>query len=122
MRKRTISYCVDILFWLVVSLLPVLFYVIQPLAYELTSAQDTLPSFAQTMATFGINDTNYLYVALMDIFGSDGLMPFLSSDSVVVLYLSYFILIQLLHVFVDFVLFIPRLGHKWLEKLTHTEN
>lgn len=122
MRKRTISYLVDVIFWLVVSLLPVLFFVIQPLAYELTSSSDTLPSFAQTMATFGINDTNYLYVAIMDIFGEQGIMPFFSSDSVVVLYLSYFILIQLLHVFVDFVLFIPRLAHKWLEKLTHTEN
>lgn len=122
MRKRSISYLIDAGFWLIVSLLPVLFYMIQPLAYELTSASDTLPTFAQTMATFGINNTNYLYVAIMDIFGDQGLMPFFSSDSVVVLYLSYFILIQLLHVFVDFVLFIPRLAHKWLEKLTHTEN
>lgn len=122
MRKRSISYLIDAGFWLIVSLLPVLFYMIQPLAYELTSASDTLPTFAQTMATFGINNTNYLYVAIMDIFGDQGLMPFFSSDSVVVLFLSYFILIQLLHVFVDFVLFIPRLAHKWLEKLTHTEN
>lgn len=119
MRKRTISHVVDCAFWFIVSMLPIVFYVIQPLAYELTSVSEVLPTFSETMATFGINDTNYIYVAIMDIFGESGLMPFFSSGSSVVLFLSYFILIQLLHVFVDFVLFIPRLAHKWLAKLTH---
>lgn len=123
MRKKTINRLVDSGFWLIIALLPVIFYVVQPLAYELTTTNEVLPSFNDVMATFGMDSSNIIYTSLMDIFGKDGIMPFFgTTSSAVVLYLSYFVIVQLLHVFIDFVLFIPRLSHKWLAKLTNTED
>lgn len=123
MRKKTLSRIVDSVFWLIIALLPVIFFVVQPLAYELTTTAEVLPSFSDVMATFGMDNSNIIYTSLMDIFGTDGILPFFgTSSSAVVLYLSYFVIVQLLHVFIDFVLFIPRLSHKWLGKITNTED
>lgn len=121
MRKRTLLNLADQIFWLLVALMPLLLYAFQFLAYELTSVSEQLPSFYVFMQNFGIGDFAITYTVLDDLFGVNGILPLLEADSVVLLFLSYFATVQIVHLAVDFILFIPRLSHKWLEKLTCNE-
>lgn len=122
MRKRTISNLADQIFWLLVALMPLVLYGIQFLAYELTVVSSDLPTFLEYMQNFGLSTTSVCYTALQELFGSTGVLPlFASGDNAVVLFLSYFVTVQIVHLAVDFLLFIPRLSHKWLEKMTCTE-
>lgn len=121
MRKRTISNLADHIFWLIVALMPLLLYAIQFLAYEFATSSEQLPTFYVFLQDFGIADFAITYTVLDDIFGATGILPLLEADSVVLLYLSYFSTVEIVHLAVDFILFIPRLSHKWLEKLTCNE-
>lgn len=118
MRKKTISNLVDHAYWLLVAILPILVYAFTCLSYELSTSSDTLPTFAQMLSDFGILETSICYTVLSDIFGSSGILPLFASDSVVLLFLSYFVTVEIVHLAVDFLLFIPRLSHKWMEKVT----
>lgn len=122
MRKRTMSAIADHLYWLFVALLPLVCYLIQFLSYELTSVTDSLPTFLSFMQSFGISTDSVIYSVLDDLFGASGILPMFSAGSnAVLLYLSYFVMVQIIHLAVDFLVFIPRLSHKWMEKLTCTE-
>ncbi len=122
LRKRTISNLADQIFWLLVALLPLVLYGLQFLAYDLTVVSSDLPTFLDYMQNFGLSTTSVCYTALQELFGSNGVLPlFVSGDNAVVLFLSYFVAVQIVHLAVDFLLFIPRLSHKWLEKITCTE-
>lgn len=121
MRKKTISNLADHIFWLLVALLPLIIYGFTALSYELTSASETLPSLMDYLNDFGISTSAITYTALNDIFGATGILPLFNTDSVVLLYLSYFVTAEIVHLAVDFLLFIPRLSHKWMEKITCTE-
>lgn len=122
MRKRTMSAIADHFYWLLVSLLPLLCYLIQFLSYELTTVTDSLPTFLTYMQSFGISTDSIIYSVLGDLFGAGGILPMFSAGSnAVLLYLSYFVMVQIIHLAVDFLVFIPRLSHKWMEKLTCTE-
>lgn len=121
MRKRTIRNLVDEFFWLAVALMPLLLYALQFLAYELTSASEQLPTFLVYMGEYGVSDTSITYTVLNDIFGATGILPLFKDNSVVLLFLSYFTTVEIVHLAVDFILFIPRLSHKWLGQLTFVE-
>lgn len=122
MRKRTIKNIADQLFWLIVALMPLVVFLVQHLAYELTSAADALPSFLEFMQGFGISTDSIVYSVLADLFGFEGIMPFFTQDNnTVLLFMSYFVTVQIVHLAVDFILFIPRLCHKWMETFTSTE-
>ena len=122
LRKKTISNLADHIFWLIVGLMPLILYALQFLAYELTAVSTDLPTFLQFMQNFGLSTTSVCYTVLQDLFGSEGILPlYASGDNAVVLFLSYFVTVEIVHLAVDFLLFIPRLSHKWLEKITCTE-
>ena len=119
MRKRTLSYIVDHLFWLIIALLPLVVYLVQQFSYELTSASETLPTFLEFMQSFGISTDSVVYTAMVDLFGYEGILPFFTADNnTVLLFLSYFVTVEIVHLAVDVLLFIPRLSHKWLECVT----
>ncbi len=123
MRKRTILNLADQIFWLLIALLPLVLYCVQFFAYELTSSSDSLTAFLPFMESLGLSETSIVYTSLVDLFGANGILPlFAQGSNAVVLFLSYFVTVQIVHLAVDFILFIPRLSHKWLEKLTCTEN
>lgn len=122
MRKRTISNLVDHFYWLVVALLPLIIYLIQFLSYRLQSVGETLPSFLVFMQGFGISSDSIVYTVLNDLFGASGVLPmFLSESNAVLLFLAYFCMVQIVHLAIDFLVFIPRLSHKWMESITCME-
>lgn len=120
MRKRTINNIADKLFWLVVALLPLVLYALQFFAYELNAITD-FQSFYDYMTNFGIIGDSVVVSALTDIFGVGGVLPMFSANSAPLLFLAWFVQVEIVHLAVDFLVFIPRLSHKFMDKITCTE-
>lgn len=118
MRKRTMLILVDRLFWAIIWLLPLIAFVVMPLGYQLADASSMLPTLSDVLSQFGISTDNVVYTALTGLFGDNGVIHLFADNSVVMLYFTYFVCVELIHLFVDFIIFIPRLTHKWLNILT----
>lgn len=111
MKKiKAIYPLADSLFWMLIMLVPLIAFIV--------FKQD----FSANLQMFGINDSNIIYNTLDDLFGSSGIFPLFSANSPYLLYFTYLIVIELMHLFVDFLVFIPRLAHKWFDSFTRTED
>jgi len=78
-----------------------------------------LPSLDFVMQKTGITITrdNVVYSALDGLFGATGILPIITNSSILY-YFVWFVFVELIHLAVDFLVFIPRLCHKWLACLT----
>lgn len=120
MRKRTIKTVADTIFWYALYFLPVLAY----LLFMVSSKDGTtdwmdfiyLDSF---LSRFGEMDlTNPVGDALYYMFdGADGLIPIFHDMSIYFIF-TWYVFVYLIHLMVDFILFIPRLAHNWMNKFT----
>lgn len=113
MRKRSISHIADTVFWYILYLLPVFMYLINALRHDTIDFK----SFITSTLGFAFEASNPIFMALYDLFSSSGVLPLFSSDGAIYL-ATWFCSMLLVHLLVDFVLFIPRLCHKWLSKAT----
>ena len=122
MRKRTIANLVDSAFWLLVAVLPIVLYLITCFSYKLTSATDSLIAFLPFMKSLGLVDSGLIYNSLFDLFGTGGILPLFSAENnAILVFLSYFVSVEIVHLAVDFLLFIPRLAHKYMNTFTQNE-
>lgn len=120
MRKRNISYGLDQIMWTVIYIFPLLILlfgaVITPMGdlLEVVNTSDFVQDFAST----GV------YTALEDIFGVNGILPLFTgaTGTAVLSYMTYFVNVLIIHLAVDFLVFIPRLAHKWMDKLFGGKN
>ena len=88
MRKRTMSNLADHVFWLLVALLPLVLYVVQFFAYELTTVTTFTP-FDTFMTTFGVSTSSVIYTSLVGLFGAEGTLPLFNGiNSAPILFLS----------------------------------
>jgi len=117
MREKTQKNLFDNVMWYILYLLPILIWGI--VSYR--SGEFTTLSTAMTNVGLEILGTNQVYTSLASIFAIDGILPLFTNPDVI-LYMSYFISVFLIHLFVDFILFIPRIAHKWLNKLYGGDN
>lgn len=85
-----------------------------------TSNAGNLPTLDYVMQKMGftISTDNIVYKTLDGIFGANGVLPFVISQSALI-YMTYFVFVELIHLAVDFLVFIPRLCHKWMGDLTN---
>ena len=117
MRERTQKNLFDNIFWYLIYLLPLIIWVV------VSFRTGNIVSLSNALETMGLKvlENNQILTNLSEIFGSNGVLPlFVSTD--ILLYISYFICVFLIHLFVDFLLFIPRITHKWLNKLYGGDN
>ena len=122
MRKRTIANLVDSFFWLLVAILPIVLYLITCFSYKLTNATDSVVAFLPFMKSLGLVDSGLIYKSLSDLFGTAGILPLFSAENnAILVFLSYFVSVEIVHLAVDFLLFIPRLGHKYMNTFTQNE-
>lgn len=112
MRKKTVNHLADTLFWYLLYFLPVLGFLI-----ILATKPDVVPTFSLVFETLGLDvvTTGTIYTSLDQIFGATGILPLFTSTSLLQFF-TYYVSVMIAHLFVDFLLFIPRLGHKWLNK------
>ena len=130
MKKKTCLILIDRIFWAIILLLPILYWLFTPIGYSigggtalsgLSGNSINMVGFSDVLGNFGISTSSFIYGVLNDTFGENGVVPFFSSNSALILYFTYFISIEILHLLVDFLVFIPRLSHKWLNYLTRAD-
>ena len=110
MKKKTVLILVDRLFWALILLLPLIILVVGDIHHEI--------SLIDVFDNLGINTNNFIYTTLLDLFGANGIVPLFTANSALAVYFTYIVIVELLHLFIDFIIFIPRLSHKWLNYLT----
>lgn len=117
MRKKTVNHLADTIFWYLLYFLPVITY----LLYMLTSpgTGGNIVNFSDFFSSIGLGivDSNIIVTSLTDIFGINGILP-LFNTSVPFIIFGWFIGMNIIHLAVDFLLFLPRLCHKWMDKFT----
>ena len=111
MRKRTINCLFDKLFWFLVSILPLVSFVIM---LWFNGQNGITMSTVFSSCGFGIVVDNVVVDSLMSIFGVGGLFPLFATNDLIV-YFVYFIFVNIIHIVVDVLLWIPRFAHKLLD-------
>lgn len=114
MRERTIKNLSDNIMWYLIYLLPIIGFLI------LLATNNGVPIvFADVFNNLGLQivTDNIIVDTLTQIFGVGGVFPIFASPGLIY-YFTYFIATMIIHLAVDFLLFIPRLAHKWLGKVT----
>ena len=112
----------DCLFWWIVRLLPIfVMFVFMWKAYFSGYDENLLwgenlyypfePLSSILTEHFGMNIDNDITNALFTVFDS-----FVGGfyDTPFIAYFSYLVYVEIIHLFVDILLFIPRLAHKWM--------
>ena len=112
MRKKTIKCLCDDIFWHLIYLLPLILIAL------VFVQSGSFVNLSTAFATLGLDviSTNPIYSTLTSIFGSTGVVPLFNSTPILE-YLSYFVSVYLLHMAVDFLLFIPRFAMNLLDSL-----
>lgn len=120
MRKRNFSFCLDKLMWFLIYTAPLLIVLFSAFATPLGDIITSVNS-SPFVQDFG---TTAIYTALDNFFGVNGVLPFLDGPTGVAIlsYMTYFINVLIVHLAVDFLVFIPRLGHKLLDKVCGGSN
>lgn len=120
MRKRTINNLADTIFWYLIYMLPVVGYLLYLIAEP--SSGTSLVSFSSFFTNVGIGfvSDNIVVNTLKDIFGAGGVLPLFATDTPFIIF-GWFVCTYITHLAVDFLLFIPRLAHKWMNKFTREE-
>lgn len=108
MRKKTMSHLFDNVLWYILYLLPVFAFFTMLWRHDLTLAG------AFSACGLDLLADNFVYDALLSLFGSSGTLPLFASNDLL-LFGSYFISVFLLHLAVDVLLFIPRFAHKCMD-------
>ena len=121
MRKKTVSHIADTIFWYVLYFLPIVSYLICILSHKqidgfyLNFEQylfSSNPLFSSTMSS-------PIFVALDSVFGDSGVLPlFNGMSNSILLVLTWFCNVYIVHLCIDFVLFIPRYCHKLMRDYT----
>ena len=116
MRKRTVNHLAEVVFWNIVYFIPVFAFLI----ILFTSGSPI--QFGSVFESVGLNiaTDSVAYISLSAIFGEGGTLPLFASSDLLV-FMSYYINVFICHLFVDFILFIPKLAKKWLNKFTQGE-
>ena len=145
MRKKTIKFGLDNIFWYIIYLLPIIITVCVCLGafqgdwyqawYDLDADLTGQPFrgvLGQVLEDFqfifdaDVDSVNPIFAVLCRVFtfrGEQGnILPVFGDISPLLGYIAYFISVYLIHLMVDFVLFIPRLAHKWLNYFTQSED
>lgn len=132
MRKKTVNHLADTIFWYLLYFLPIMISILSSItslsaegfwSFWLEEQDYTSLPFSSVIIHVingaGMFAQGPVYDTLVAIFdGVDGIFPVLGADGFLIQYMNYFVTVYLMHLMVDFILFIPRLCHKWMKSFT----
>lgn len=96
-------------FWYLVLALPVLAYIFALWGGNAVSFADVASQFALPLQDSVVGST------ISGIFGADGVLPLVTADFMA--YFNYFVGVELIHITIDVLLFLPTLLQKCWERL-----
>lgn len=119
--KRTTSrfaFKLDKIFWFFIQFFPLLSWCLYLFSFNgYGDAGSSFMSFWTWLNNqiFGsIMTENVIYTTLIEIFGAYGVFPIFGTSFL--LFITYLVSVEIIHVFYDVIVFIPRLAHKWISK------
>lgn len=118
MRKRNFSHAADTVFWYTLYFLPIIAYLLYLVGLGSSNAETlNIISFGNftNQTHLVLTGNNVVVTTLNQIFGPGGIFP-LDNNGYILRYFYWFVGVYIIHLCVDFLLFIPRLAHKWLKK------
>lgn len=98
------------IFWQIIYMLPIFSYLI-----ALIHNQSAI-----FMNGYGINDNNIIYTTLYNIFGENGILPIFNNNNVILLFFTYFIGMEILHITVDILVMLPRIAQSFNDKINNS--
>lgn len=115
--KNRFSYKLDKLFWFFIQIFPLLCFALYCIA-GIRGNEVVVPSFISFLIKLGFDyqQGNVFYSVLAQLFGSMGVFPLFVDSGGIILYLTYVLTMEVLHVCFNVIVFIPRLAHKWISK------
>ena len=120
MRKRSVNHIADTIFWYAVYMLPLILTIIQSIAiFGGAGYVGWQQLFNDNLTALGCS-SGLIVDTLRAIFGTSGVMPLFNVDTLF-MFGQWFVGSLLLHLCVDFILFIPRIAHKWLDDFVKKE-
>lgn len=116
MRKRTVKCIADTIFWYILYFLPVVVYLLYLFVEPGTGSATAIISMESIFNSVGLGIVadNVIISSLSSIFGASGTLPLFSTNTPFIIF-TWFISVYIVHLAVDFLLFIPRLAHKWMD-------
>lgn len=138
MRKRNCKNLFDNIMWYTIYMLPIILTIVMSngvlqgmtfvdwqYIFDNTAVTDYgfITLFRDVLQSFGIFD-NPIYETLVETFGPYSNIPLVGDYFGYPLfgYMAYFVTVYIFHLMVDFLLFIPRLAHKWLNSFTRSDD
>ena len=99
--------------WYLLYCLPILAYLIL-----LFCSSGNPVSFSDSFSLLGFDSlsSSTIYSTVSSIIGPEGVLPMFSSPGML-LFVCYFCNVWLIRLLVEFVVFIPKLAHSWLDRL-----
>lgn len=94
----------DLFFWFLVAILPLIIFIVS------TWNNPEALSFSEIIIPYRFN---FIADIFNQIFTENLSFPVTLVD-----YLSYFVSVEIIHVFIDFVVFLPRLAHNLIGRLS----
>lgn len=134
MRKRSVNHIADTIFWYIMYLLPLILYVLYMFNLSKSGvsiltesgALNTAYSYNSFVSAIGLSvstASSSIYTLFYKLFGrSDGAYMLFQGYQSIFHILAYFVSVYILHIMVDFLLFIPKLAMKWMNHFTNTED
>lgn len=119
MRKKTVTHSVKTIFWWIIYCLPLITFLFSLWGNARNGIE--IVSFGDIIANYYDIAQGIIAEPLNNIFGSSGILP-LFNDFAIFAFMEWFIGAYILHLAVDFILFIPRLCHKFMNKFTRSED
>lgn len=114
--KNRFSYKLDKIFWWIVALAPLFCFLLYVPFKNISGTSVTLSTFISDNFLNGIAfGENVIWVALYNIFSRNGVFPLFAGEGGLYIFF-WFISVELIHLFFDVIVFIPRLAHKWISK------
>lgn len=112
MRKKTISFGLDNIFWYIVYLLPIICFLVY--IGTLGGNLSNLPTFYDFISShlgLPIVLDNVFVTTVASIFGSNGIVPLLDTSVTygIIAYLCYFVACYFVHFVVDILMLLPRM-------------
>lgn len=114
--KTRFAYKLDKIFWWIVALAPLFCYFFYVPYKSISGDPISVALFLLDNFLSGVAfSTNPLWSAFYQLFSKDGVFPLFGSEGAMYIFF-WFISVELIHLFFDVIVFIPRLAHKWISK------
>lgn len=114
--KNRFSYKLDKIFWWIVALAPLFCYFLYVPFKSISGDPVSVAGFLlDNFLSYTVFGNNPIWVAFYRIFSKDGVFPLFGDERAMYIFF-WFISVELVHLFFDVIVFIPRLAHKWISK------